>query len=407
MKRFKIAIIVPMLAAIVLSGTSCKKSFFSKANENPNSPDSASIIPSVMLSTVEGALAYTQGGDLSRFSSLITQQTFGDARQAQGYYGYTFTSVDFDNVWGNMYTSVMRNNKMLMSISDGKKDYHYAGISRILMAYSLQLAVDTWGSIPYSDAFQAPNKLQSKYDTDKGLYDTIFSLLNKGITLLSGPIGNDVPGGEDVIYRNTSDNNMTYADFWIKFAHAVKARLYIHQAKGNAAMANNALAEIAQSFVSNKQNAKYVFSTTDNGAAPWYQFNSQRTGDIAYTSSTLANNMLATGDPRFDVFVDTSFNDANGVGMGEYYGEINSPVELISYDELLYMKAEATLIAGGSIATAQPIFAAAIQANMDKLGVDASDVAIYIAAHGVLSGTTANAIAQVSAEEYIALYLNP
>jgi hypothetical protein len=44
---------------------------------------------------------------------------------------------------------------------------------------------------------------------------------------------------------------------------------------------------------------------------------------------------------------------------------------------------------------------------MSKLGVSATDAATYIAANGILSGTTAAAIAKVSAEEYIALYLNP
>ncbi|HSC36966.1 MAG TPA: SusD/RagB family nutrient-binding outer membrane lipoprotein [Chitinophagaceae bacterium] len=400
MKKLKIAIITSLSIAIVLSGASCKKSFFSDANTNPNSPDSASIIPSVMLSTVEGALAYVQGGDLSRFSSLITQQTFGDARQAQGYYGYTFTSVDFDNVWGNLYTSVMKNNQTLMQISDAKADNHYGAISRILMAYTLQLTVDSWGSVPYSQAFKAPASLQSTYDTDKGLYDTVFSLLNIAIAKLSGPSGFDKPGGEDVLYGGTVSK-------WIKFAHAIKARLYIHQAKGNAAMANNALAEIALSFTSNADNAKYIFGTSDNAAAPWYQFNSQRTGDIAYATSTLANKMLATGDPRFDVFIDSSFNDVNGVGLGEYYGEINSPVEFITYDELMFMKAEATLISTGNLVTAQIAFQAAIQANMNKLGVDGGDAATYIAANGTLAGTTAAAIAKVSAEEYIALYLNP
>jgi len=44
---------------------------------------------------------------------------------------------------------------------------------------------------------------------------------------------------------------------------------------------------------------------------------------------------------------------------------------------------------------------------MDKLGVSAGAASTYITAHGNLTGTAANAIAQVSAEEYIALYLNP
>jgi len=384
-------------------GTSCKKTFFTEANNNPNSPDSSSIVPSVLLSTVEGNLAYTQGGDLSRYTSLITQQTNGASRQAQGYYGYVFTSVDFDSPWGNLYTSVFENNKKLLSLSEAKGDNAYSGISRILMAYSLQVAVDLWGSIPYSSAFQGSNNLQPVFDNDKVLYDTITNLLNAGIVQLGKPnSGGDrsVPGIEDVIYGGNTGK-------WIKFAHAIKARLAIHQSKSNPAMASTALKEAALSFSQNTDNAQYIFGTTETSANPWYQFNEQR-GDIGFGISTLGTVMLADHDPRFTAFMDTTNQDVNQVGMGPYYGNISSPVEFITYDEILFIKAEATLRSTGNIALAQNYYDSAILMNMNKLGVAAVDGASYIAVKGVLPTTSANAaIAQVASEEFVALYLNP
>ena len=400
MKSIKNNIIIYTVLASMALGASCKKTFFTNANVNPNAPDSSSIIPSTMLSTVEGTLGYTQGGDLSRFTSLITQQTLGGARQVQGYYQYTFTSVDFDAAWGNVYTSVMENNRTLMNLADAKGDNAYGGISRVLMAYTLQTAVDLWGGIPYSDAFKGSNNLQPKFDTDKGLYDTITSLLNIGITQLSNSNkGPNVPGTEDVIYKGSLTK-------WIKFAHAIKARLFIHQSKGNAAMATSALAEIALSFTANSDNAVYTFGSTETSANPWYQFNEQR-ADIGFDGSPLGAKLLAKHDPRFNIYTDTSFNDVNGVGMGAYYGDINSPVEFITYDELLFMKAEATITSGGSVAAAQAIYQDAITANMKKLGVEAADVADYLAANGTLPAGNTAAIAQIAAEEYVALYLNP
>ncbi len=391
-------IIYTALLSIALA-TSCKKTFFTDVNVNPNAPEPSSIIPSVMLSTVEGTLAYTQGGDFSRYTSLITQQTLGGSRQAQGYYQYTFTSVDFDSPWGNLFTSVMENNKVLMQISDSKGDNAYGGISRVLMAYSLQLGVDNWGSLPYSDGFKGSANLQPKYDNDKALYDTINNLLNTAITMLGASKGPDVPGGEDVIYGGNTTK-------WIKFAHAIKARLYIHQSKGSAAMAASALSEIALSFSSNSDNAVYMFGSTETSANPWYQFNEQR-ADIVFDASPLGTKMQANNDPRYLIYTDPSFNDVNGVGMGSYYGDISSPVELITYDELQFMKAEATITSGGTVAAAQTIYQAGITANMKKLGVADADIATYVAANGTLPATAAGAIGQIAAEEYIALYLNP
>jgi hypothetical protein len=82
-------------------------------------------------------------------------------------------------------------------------------------------------------------------------------------------------------------------------------------------------------------------------------------------------------------------------------------VELITYDELLFMSAEATLRASGNMPAAQTLFQSAITANMTKLGVSQSAITTYIAANGTLAGTTDAAIATVASEEYIALFLNP
>ena len=180
----------------------------------------------------------------------------------------------------------------------------------------------------------------------------------------------------------------------------------MHQSKGNAAAAANALAEAALSFTANSDNAVNGFGSTETSANPWYQFNEQR-ADIEFDISPLSTQLSNRNDPRLLIFTDPSFNDVNGVGMGAYYGDISAPVEFITYDELLFMKAEATITSGGSIAAAQAFYQAAITANMQKLGVSAGDIASYIAANGILQGTSAAAIAQIATEAYTALYLNP
>lgn len=396
-----------ILSAVVAAGTSCKKSFYSNANNNPNAPDPSSIIPSVMLSTVEGTLAYTQGGDFSRYTSLLTQQTSSSSRQAGAYYQYIFTSVDFDSPWGNIFTSVMENDHILIQVSDAKGDNAYGGIARILMAYSLQLCVDSWNDIPYSESFKGADNLHPKFDDGKSLYDTMFNLLDTAIVKLTDPnIGTDEPGAEDIIYQGDLSK-------WIKFAHAIKARLYIHQSKGDASMAAKALDEIALSFKSNADNAQYLFSGgTETSANPWYQFNEQR-GDITFVLSPLGKQLAATNDPRYKIFTtpdknsDGAYIDVNQVGMGDYYGSQTAPVEFITYDELLFMSAEAKLRTTGNIAAAQADYKLAITSNLEKLGVSASAINTYVAANSTLPATVDAAISQVASQEYIALYLNP
>ncbi|HVU58277.1 MAG TPA: SusD/RagB family nutrient-binding outer membrane lipoprotein [Puia sp.] len=383
--------------AALLGSAACKKSFYTGVNNNPNVPTGESITPTVLLPPIENAIAYLQGGDMSRFISLNMQQVKGDLRQAQAYYSYVYTSQDFDNLWGNIYTDVMENDLVLMQISDAKGFNAYAGVARILRAYMLQLTVDCWGSIPYSKAGQGANDLKPAYDSDKDLYDSIISLVDTGIARLGNPnVGSLKPEDEDVLYGGDPDE-------WAKFGHAIKARVYGHQAKGDANMAVKALQQAAQAFASNDENARYVFGSTETSANPWYQFNQQR-GDIGFVHGNAATMMMAQDDPRFSILLDTA-EGADGLG---YYGKINSPVEFITFDEMEFLTAEMVLRNGGSFVASQAFLNQAITMNMKKLGVKDADIATYITSHGQMPTTSVdNAIAFIATQEYLALYLNP
>lgn len=393
-------IIFAGLISVSLMDLSCQKDAFTKANENPNSPSSESIVPANILPAVENGIAYTQGGDMTRFATLFVQQSTGFSRQASAYYNYVLTSTDFDSPWGNMYTSGLGNNKDLMQRSDAREDNAYGGISRILMAYSLQLLVDQFGDVPYSQALMGDANTHPTYDGAAGLYDTIQSLTTVAIAKLNDVAGDpQSPESDDIIYGGNTDK-------WIKFAHAIKARLYIHQSKGNAAMAQKALDEANLAFTSNDDNAQYLYGDAETNANPIYQFNSQR-GDIDYASGVLPDLLISKSDPRKNMIINTDYSDENAAGIGDYYGSINAPVEFITYEEILFIKAEATLRTSGNIATAQGYFQDAIKASMDKLGVSGGAAATYIAANGTLPLTVADAIKAVAVQEYISLANNP
>lgn len=406
MKANKMSFLV-YATLLVLVAASCKKSFFTDVNENPNVP--REVAPNLILSTSEAALAYTQGGDISRFTSLITQQVFGANSQSQTYYIYGYNPGNFDNLWPDLYTSTIINIDTLKNLADAKNYNVYGGISRILMAYTLQVTVDLWGKVPYSQAVKGNQNLHPAYDDDKALYDTIASLIDVGTAqLLDSHKGTLTPGSDDAIYGGDALK-------WIKFGHAIKARLYIHQSKGNVAMANKALLEVALSFTSNAGNAQYTFGVAETAANPWYQFNRDRPGDETFSNSTLAIQLKNSNDPRYDIYIDEA-NDGQGQspdgshygGLNKYFGSVNSPVEFITYDELLFIKAEATLRSTGDYAAAEGFYRMAIQQNMAKLGITPGDINAYLLANGTLPVTSINAaIAKIAQQEFTALYLNP
>ena len=394
----KNSFIAAVLLCVVLSNVSCSKEAFTKANVNPNAP--AVVTPGNILPAVENGLAYTQGGDLSRYATLFVQHSVGFSRQAAAYYNYVLTSTDFDSPWGNMYTSVLGNNKDLMQRSDAGGYNEYGGISRIIMAYSLQLLVDDWGKVPYSQALTGSANTHPVYDDDKALYDTIANLITTGIAQLNNADpGGQTPGSDDMMYGGDASK-------WIKFGHAIMARLYIHQSKGDAAMAAKALIEASLAFADNSDNAQFIYGTSETFANPTYEFNSQR-GDIDYGAGALADTLIGLTDPRVGVTVDTTYSDVNGAGIGAYYGDINGHVEFITYEEMQFVQAEATLRSSGNVAAAQKFYQAGITASMEKLGVSGADATAYMTANGTLPAAVENAIAMVALQEDISLYLNP
>jgi len=392
---FKYIVILAATSAL-LTVTSCKKTFYTSVNTNPDALVNAPL--NTILPVVETGLAYAQGGNQSLYTSLLMQQTEGITFQAQAYYQYNFTNQDFETQWDEMYTNAMENDYTLMNLADSKGANEYSGIARILMAYSLQTMVDCWGSIPYSKSFQGSSDLTPTYDNDQTLYANIGTLISQGISYLGEAPGGTAPSNDDVIYGGNAQS-------WIAFAHAINARVAIHQSKNNSAMASTALTEVTNANTNSFATAQVIFGTTQSNANPWYQFIQNRVGYVSFAGSTLATELSTLNDPRYSAFIDTTGAQDN---LAAFYGSSNSPVEFITPEELLFITAEATVTSSGSVTgAAVTAYDSAIAVNMEKLGIAHSAIATYIAANPLPTSTTSAAITQIGLQEWIALYLNP
>ena len=381
MKTIKSYIVAVSTFVLLLSSVSCSKDFYTNANVNPNSP--SAVPSSTLLTGVEVSLAYTQGGAASQFTSLFMQQTVGAQRQAQAYYDYILTPADPEYLWDQMYTDVMENDYTLLNQAQAAGQNEYYGIANILMAYSLQVTIDMWGNEPYSAAFKGASNIQPTYDNGSTIYSNILTLLNTGITSLKNSNkGSLYPTADDVMFGGSETE-------WIAFAEAIEARIYIHQCKhGNASLEQNAIAAVDSAISNGFVNAEVVFGATNSNSNPWYQFNNQRGGYIAFTGSSMLDTMIANTDPRVDIFVDTA---AAAQTLGNYYGSSTSPVEFITTEELYFIAAEANLRLGNAVA-AQTAYTAALNANMNKLAVAPAAITSYEAgSQGTLPVSQASA----------------
>ena len=90
-----------------------------------------------------------------------------------------------------------------------------------------------------------------------------------------------------------------------------------------------------------------------------------------------------------------------GVGPAFIYSGA-APIRMVTFTEYNFIRAEAALL--GAPGSAQAFFTAGITASMQDVGVNAIDIADYLALYGTLSGTTAQQIRQIIEEKYVALF---
>lgn len=390
MKRY----ILPSIAAILLL-SSCDKWIDTGINNDPNNVTNASL--NVILPTSEAGMGYVVGGDLSRFASLFTQHHFGDARQHQGLYNYQMTESDIDNAWRfNLYGGPMQDFSDMMRIADEKGAPHYKGVAEIMMAYALGTVVDLWSDAPYSQAFKGNANLKPSFDKGEQLYVEIHKLLDDAIVNLGAAKSNFSPGADDFIYGG--DNSQ-----WIRAAHALKARYFMHVRKVDPSSTDKVLTEVAMAFSSNDDDMQFVFGSLESEANPLYQFDGQR-NDIRM-GPKLMELMNATNDPRLPMYAlldaDTLYSIKSG--LGPFYASANSPVPFITFAEIKFLEAEAAVISGDK-ARAVAAYTAAITANMKKLGVATADIDTYLAQTSVATTEGDITLQRIMEQKYIAMY---
>lgn len=394
-----------LLIASVAMVTSCQKDF-GDVNVNPNQPSDVPV--NIILPSTQASLAYTLHGDIARYNGVFTQNVTGADRQFAAYNIYVFNEDDFNNLWNNMYAGNMADLKRIIDKSADGNYNSYRGIAKIMMAYSLMTVSDLFGDVPYREAFQGNDNTTPAYDSQQDIYTQILpDLLNTGIADL-GNTANDLltPGADDLVYGGDLGK-------WIQLANAIAARAAIHTTKLNGqAAATAALAAInAGALTSSADDAQFTFGISYQ--SPWFQYIDQR-ADISYSTLDYyygigcfhTDFLQSSNDPRFAKMIDVN-GDYYAPGFpSAFYMADDAAVPFMTYHEQKFIEAEANLILGND-AAAEAALNAAVDASMDKLGVDATDAAAYKAANVVWSGTGSDKLALIMTQKYVANYLQP
>lgn len=203
------------MAGVLLFSTGCKK--YLDVNQNLNNP--TAVPTSTLLTNVESNLGTSLSyGGLSLYLAVYTHQM--STRETAN--GYNVNGPDVNSNWDDLFQQVLPDLDVMVKQATAEDNMIYAGIAKVLRAYTFSQIVDVWGDVPYSEYNRFKEGIkQPKFDDDATIYPQLIAMIDEGIADIQNATAKNPskPGGNDVIYKGSTTN-------WIKAANTIKLKLY-------------------------------------------------------------------------------------------------------------------------------------------------------------------------------------
>jgi hypothetical protein len=281
-------------------------------------------------------------------------------------------------------------------------------IIELLTVYSYQNLVDIFGNVPYSEAENITN-IHPVYDDAATIYSSLISRIDAAVANLDASQASF--GSADLIYGGDVAS-------WKKFGNSLKLKIGITLADVNPTLAKATVeaAVTAGVFASSNDDAllHYLGAIHTNQI---YVDVVQSGRDDFIPANTIVNLMNTLTDPRRPLY----FTQIGGVYSGGIYGESNPFTQyshiadaiiapdfkgiLLTYDEVLFYRAEAAARTWSVGGTANALYDAAITASILSWGGTAAEATAYLAQPNVAYATATGTYKQkIGTQAYIALY---
>lgn len=408
-----------LAVALVFGSSACDEDTLDRIDTNPNNPEDVSVNLLMPQVTINVPTAVT-GVDLAWYSSVFVRHTAGvhaQLQEADRRSGLTDATL-VNNVWTNIYAGVLPDlNLIIQKGSDGGSqagNWVHVGIAKVLKAYSLSVATDAWGPVPASEAGQGVENRKPNFDRQQAVYNQIQTLLDEAIADFAKQAATN-PGNQDLIYSGNVSR-------WVKAAYSLKARYHNRLSNINpTASATAALAAAQNGFTSAADNFTFNrYVATAIGEHPWWQERNDR-GHHA-VSTVFIETLQNLNDPRLQAMVapaptpGTITGAPNGTLTNDQASKLfsdptllvlspNSPMPMMTFDELKFIEAEANLRLGNT-AAAFTAYQAGIRAAMIRQ-INASDAAItaYLANAALPQSAATLTRADIIRQKWIAFFL--
>lgn len=365
------------LGILAVSVTSCTESIMDDINFDKNHPGDVQakfILTDVITSTAFSIV----GGNLTLYGSIYMEHEAGIHNQfynAEVRNGEPYIASTYNNSWSTIYSNLksvkIAINKLENDPSEKGNDITL-GIAKVLLVYNGGVLTDLFGDTPY---FQAgvtkpdgtPEYMQPNMDKQEDIYKDLLKNLDEAILLFDGQDAGATGsiGRNDFIYGGDAKK-------WKMAAYGLKARYLMRELKKSADPTkdlNTILSCISNSFQSAADEMKFAIYDGSSQLNPLFGITMSRDGTGA--SQSLVEKFIALNDPRgmYSFMQCTNPNRytfkqitnpaeviaaPNGTpeqaqfkysySMPTLAG--SAPTQLLSYHEVLFLKAEALVRLG-------------------------------------------------------------
>lgn len=410
--------------ALAVGITACDQGL-TEINQNPNEPEN--VAPEYLLADAQfsaiGAPLGTHGVWFGLYLNNIWPQHLAQI-QYNSEDRYILRPNVTEGVWNHLYSGPLSNLQTFKQAGTAESDPNQVAVGTIFSQYIFQVLTDHYGPIPYSEALGGlEGKIAPKFDSVEEVYNGMLSSLTSASQQIQPGGRVDFASG-DLIYRGDMAK-------WRKFSNSLRMRMAMRISDVAPAKARTEFlaAYNAGGFTSNADNAQLVYGSAINSQNPHYNyfFNQNRYDFV--TSETIVDTLKSLSDPRLQVYANPAPSDGKYRGLrngqypnqytparilndfspiGTYFLSAESPSMLMSYDEVLFLQAEAAA-RGWITADAASLYRQAITASMKRFGISDGAISAYLLQPRVMYPIAANEarqLEQIWLQKWIALYMN-
>ena len=380
----KLAIITTIVLG--LAATSCDS--YMDINESPNSPKESDLNSSILFPAAEMNLAASYGDYLRIVGGYFAQyysQSFGTSNYLD-YSQFQMSATRSSSTYTQLNTRGLKTLQLVRNYAEKHEEWGDFLAATVLRAFIYQALVDCYGEVPYTEALDV-NNATPHYDSGETIYKGIIAEINDALSRAKAT---------DRVCTNFLFPGQT-ADPWIKFANALKLKLYSRMGGSDGEIA--ALLDEAN-FPEEDVAYKDCWANENGALSPFYaeeissswgstQINvvanvaiigsmqvKDATGGVVYEDPRLPAFFLKNGSGNYTGGISGSNFSTSSSYKAAYWcrpvGSYDMPVYLLTRSEIAFFAAE-YFARNGKAMEAEVAYNMAIAESFATCGVDGAD----------------------------------